>query len=149
MEAPQDPVYRRSNGAEKGRDGCRVPLPWTVDGSSYGFGDDGAHLPQPAWFAEHAVDVQDGAQDSMLELYRAALALRHRLHTDPGLEWRDSGPEVLHFERTGGWHVVVNLGTASAPLPAGEVLLTSAPLAGRMLPPDAAAWIRGSGTVTG
>ncbi|HEV7623918.1 MAG TPA: glycoside hydrolase family 13 protein [Amnibacterium sp.] len=145
----EDPIWIRSSHTEKGRDGCRVPLPWTASGSSFGFGDDGAHLPQPAWFAEHAVDAQDGAQDSMLELYRAALALRHRLHTDPGLEWRDSGPDVLHFERTGGWHVVVNLGTASAPLPAGEVLLTSAPLAGRMLPADAAAWIRGSGTVTG
>ena len=33
----QDPTFFRSKGVEKGRDGCRVPLPWT-DGGSFGFG---------------------------------------------------------------------------------------------------------------
>ena len=32
----QDPAYFRSKGAEKGRDGCRVPLPWTVGGCRSG-----------------------------------------------------------------------------------------------------------------
>ena len=47
----QDPVFSRSRGAEKGRDGCRVPLPWTAVGPSFGFGPGAAHLPQPAWLA--------------------------------------------------------------------------------------------------
>jgi alpha-glucosidase len=145
----EDPIWLRSRHTEKGRDGCRVPLPWTTAGSSFGFGGDGAHLPQPGWFAEYAVDAQDGADGSMLELYRAALALRHRLSSDQDLAWRDSGPDVLHFERPGGWHVVVNLGSTPAPLPAGEVLLASAPLADGRLPVDASAWIRGSGAVSG
>ncbi|MCU1475170.1 glycoside hydrolase family 13 protein [Amnibacterium sp.] len=145
----EDPIWLRSQHTEKGRDGCRVPLPWTTDGSSFGFGGDGAHLPQPGWFAEHAVEAQDGTEGSMLELYRAALALRHRLLPDQDLVWRDSGPDVLHFERPGGWHVVVNLGSTPAPLPAGEVLLASAPLADGLLPGDASAWIRGSDPVTG
>ena len=34
----QDPVFRRSGGTDKGRDGCRVPLPWTTGGPSFGFG---------------------------------------------------------------------------------------------------------------
>ncbi|MGN6742441.1 MAG: glycoside hydrolase family 13 protein [Amnibacterium sp.] len=138
----EDPIWIRSEHTEKGRDGCRVPLPWTADGPSFGFGDGRAHLPQPAWFGEYAVERQDGAADSMLELYRAALAARHRLHTDPELTRHASTDAVLHFERSGGWHVVVNLGAAPAPLPAGEVLLASAPLEGGLLPPDSAAWVR-------
>jgi alpha-glucosidase len=145
----EDPIWLRSQHTEKGRDGCRVPLPWTTAGPSFGFGDDGAHLPQPGWFAEHAVEAQDGAEGSMLELYRAALALRHRLRGEQDLAWRDSGQDVLHFERPGGWHVVVNLGTSPAPLPTGEVLLASAPLADGRLPGDASAWIRGSDAVSG
>ena len=80
-ENRQDPTFFRSPGEDIGRDGCRVPLPWTADGSSFGFGDDGAHLPQPAWFADLAVAVQDGDPASTLELYRRALALRHELQT--------------------------------------------------------------------
>jgi len=144
----EDPIWLRSQHTEKGRDGCRVPLPWTVDGPSFGFGGDGAHLPQPAWFREVAVEAQDGVEGSMLELYRAALALRRRLHTDPELAWHEEGAGVLHFARSGGWHVVLNLGTEPAPLPAGEVLLASAPLRDGALPPDAAAWLR-TGVVSG
>ena len=50
-------------GWTSGRDGCRVPLPWTRSGSSFGFGDDGAHLPQPAWFGAVSVQAQDGDHD--------------------------------------------------------------------------------------
>jgi alpha-glucosidase len=35
-EVLQDPVWERSGHEEKGRDGCRVPIPWTVDGPSAG-----------------------------------------------------------------------------------------------------------------
>ena len=48
----QDPTFFRSPGVDVGRDGCRVPLPWTSTGDSFGFGADGAHLPQPSWFGE-------------------------------------------------------------------------------------------------
>ena len=58
---------------EKGRDGCRVPLPWTADGPSYGFGPKLGHLPQPDWFAAYAVSVQEADPDSTLNLYRQAL----------------------------------------------------------------------------
>lgn len=44
----EDPMHFRSGGTDPGRDGCRVPLPWTQDGSSYGFGSAGEPwLPQP------------------------------------------------------------------------------------------------------
>ncbi|MFP3686195.1 hypothetical protein SB847_21060, partial [Bacillus sp. SIMBA_026] len=68
----QDPSFFRNKGVEIGRDGCRVPLPWTPDGSSFGFGAGSAHLPQPAWFADYAVSTQEGVEGSTLELYRKA-----------------------------------------------------------------------------
>ena len=66
----QDPVFSRSRGAEKGRDGCRVPLPWTAVGPSFGFGPGAAHLPQPAWFGSLSVEAQERDPASILWLYR-------------------------------------------------------------------------------
>jgi alpha-glucosidase len=43
----QDPMWERTGRRVKGRDGCRVPLPWTTDGPSFGFGDHDAHLRSP------------------------------------------------------------------------------------------------------
>lgn len=142
-DARQDPTFFRNPGVDKGRDGCRVPLPWARTGSSFGFGPGPAHLPQPQWFAEYSVEAQDGQQDSTLELYRSALRLRRQLQTAETLEWVDTGrDDVLAFRRPGGWVTVTNFGTAEAPLPAGEVLLTSAPLRDGQLPGEATAWIR-------
>ncbi len=69
-ERIQDPAFLRSGGAERGRDGCRVPLPWTADGPSFGFGTDPAHLPQPAWFGPLSVEAQEHDSTSTLVLYR-------------------------------------------------------------------------------
>ena len=55
----QDPTFFRSPGVDVGRDGCRVPLPWARSGSSFGFGADGAHLPQPSWFGEYSVEAEE------------------------------------------------------------------------------------------
>ena len=62
----QDPAFFRSGGSEKGRDGCRVPLPWTVDGPSFGFGDGPAHLPQPEWFGSCSVQAEEADSSSTL-----------------------------------------------------------------------------------
>jgi alpha-glucosidase len=139
----QDPVHARTGGAEKGRDGCRVPLPWTVDGGSYGFGSNGAHLPQPAWFAGCSVQAQDADHGSTLWLYRTALGLRRTLRTDERLAWVSSGrPDVLHLTRPNGWQSITNFGAAPVALPAGKVLVASGPLTGGRLPPDTTAWLR-------
>jgi hypothetical protein len=77
-----------------------VPLPWKVEGTSFGFGDGGSHLPQPDWFSKYAVEAQDGTEGSTLELYRTALKLRRELQTSEDLEWVENGnPDVLHFRR--------------------------------------------------
>lgn len=148
-EQRQDPGFFR--GAEfdgLGRDGCRVPLPWTASGSSYGFGAEGAHLPQPEWFAEYAVDVEAADPSSTLSLYREALRLRHLLQTEETLEWIDTGrADVLRFTRPNGWQVVSNFGTEPFDLgdAAADVVLASAPLDASALPGEATAWIAPAG----
>lgn len=138
----QDPVYFRTEGSDFGRDGCRVPLPWTREGRSFGFGAGGSHLPQPPWFGVCSVEAQEHDDASTLTFYRNALALRRRL-TQPGsLAWaEETDPAVLHFSRPGGWHVITNFTDHSVPLPDGELLIASGPLTNGALPPDTTAWV--------
>jgi len=140
-ESLEDPMASRST-TEKGRDGCRVPLPWTMDGPSYGFGSQVGHLPQPDWFDRYAVSGQECASDSTLNLYRRALALRGHLFAGTDLAWVASEPSVLHFERPGGVRCVTNFGVEPIVLPDGDVLLSSGRLADGRLPRDATAWLR-------
>ncbi len=73
----EDPAFFRTGGEEKGRDGCRVPLPWEASSPGFGFSPDGeTWLPQPASWARLAVDAQTGEDDSTLEFYREAIRLR-------------------------------------------------------------------------
>jgi alpha-glucosidase len=145
--ARQDPIWVRSGGRRWGRDGTRVPLPWTTDGGSYGFGDGGAWLPQPAGWGSHAVEAQDGDDASFLELYRQALRLR-RTHPALGgtntVDWHDAPrDDVLLFTRSPGFGCVVNFGPVPVPIPLrGQVLLASddADFDG-MLAPFGAVWL--------
>jgi alpha-glucosidase len=137
----EDPIASRST-TEKGRDGCRVPLPWSLDEPSYGFGSRSAHLPQPEWFGAYAVSVQQADPDSTLNLYRRALTLRGQLFAGTDLRWVESEPSVLHFERANGVRCVTNFGAAPVALPPGQVLLGSAPLDDGRVPGDTTAWIR-------
>ncbi len=138
----QDPQWFRSGGTKFTRDGCRVPLPWTSAGSSFGFGPGGAHLPQPSWFGEYSVERAEGDVDSTLHLYRKALKLRKTLLTIEKYEWvRTWNRNVLHFKRPNGWHCITNFGSKPVKLPKGEVVLSSAPLVGGKLPADASAWV--------
>jgi alpha-glucosidase len=138
----QDPIPRRSNGTEKGRDGCRVPLPWTRTGPSLGFGAGGTTLPQPPEFAAFAVQAEDGDPASTLTLYRRALSLRREFGSAGRLTWIEDARGVLHLARPGGWHSVTNFGAGPVALPAGAVVLASASLDGGRLPANATAWVR-------
>ncbi|GAB3396875.1 glycoside hydrolase family 13 protein [Humibacter soli] len=143
--ARQDPTWFRTNGERYGRDGCRVPLPWTADGPAYGFNDTGASwLPQPDEWAGLARDVEESDPLSTLSLYRRLLSEREARALGAGeLEWVDGlGDDVVAF-RNGDVTVVANLGTASVPLPAGKVIVSSEPLSGSELPADTAAWLAG------
>jgi alpha-glucosidase len=144
----QDPMHFRSGGVDPGRDGCRVPLPWSGDAPPFGFGPAGTQpwLPQPVSWAPLTVAAQERDPGSTLHLYRDMLRLRRELTAldDGGLAWIDDGsPDVLAFRRGTDFACLVNTGTVPAALPAhAEVLLASAPVIDGMLPPDAAAWLR-------
>jgi alpha-glucosidase len=141
----QDPVWERTGGTLRGRDGCRVPLPWTRTGSSFGFGDNGSWLPQPAEFGRYSVEAQDGVNGSTLEMYREALRLRRRHPALHGSEfaWRDAPEGLLIFDRGESFRCIVNLSQASHPvnLEGLTVLLASTPFTGSGLPPDHAIWL--------
>lgn len=143
-EVLQDPIWEQTGHVRKGRDGCRVPLPWTTTGPSYGFGPGAAWLPQPSSFAAYAVEAQAEAEGSTLELYRMALRLRRKLLEGETLTWTPDAPAgVLDFTRSETWRCMTNLGAGPVPLPPGEVLLTStsSPLDGTTLPPDTTVWL--------
>jgi alpha-glucosidase len=138
----QDPTFFRSPGQDLGRDGCRVPLPWTSTGESFGFGDGGAHLPQPAWFAADSVETQDGTEGSTLTLYRRALALRHELQSAEQLTWVETGrPDVLWFTRPNGWSVVTNFGTTPFELGGAAPVLSSSDSSGDVVPGETTVWL--------
>ncbi|WNB87523.1 glycoside hydrolase family 13 protein [Cellulomonas sp. ATA003] len=149
----QDPAWFRSGHAERGRDGCRVPLPWSADAPGFGFSPTGVTwLPQPASWAAYAADAQDGVPGSTLETYRAALRLRRELDLGTGsLAWVDglagAEPDRVVALANRDVLVVANLGDAPVALPAGaEVLLSSADLdadgATVLVPSDVTVWAR-------
>jgi alpha-glucosidase len=138
--AMQDPAWSRSGLS---RDGCRVPLPWQSDpAGTYGFSPPGSAppwLPVPPGWGEFA------GRD---ELCRAALTIRNTLladgtlSADDEIEWTADPDGRLVARRRNGFALVVAMGDAAVRLPAGEVLLTSAPPTGDgVLPADAAAWL--------
>ncbi|PWU53617.1 alpha-glucosidase [Micromonospora sp. S4605] len=147
-ELRQDPMYHRSGGVDPGRDGCRVPIPWTGDEPPFGFSPDGAAapwLPQPADWKDRTVRAQTGDPTSMLELYRAAIRIRraHPALGDGTMAWLPAPDGVLAFHRPPGFTCLVNLSAAAVPLPPhAERLLASGPLDDDLLPPDTAVWLR-------
>ena len=140
-DARQDPMWQRSGHTTPGRDGCRVPLPWSGDAPPYGFSPARRQpwLPQPADWARYTVERQATDPTSMLSLYRAALRHRRGFET-AGFRW-SSGPRDVLCWRRGDHTVVVNLGRDSVPLPAGRVVVASGPLDDGV-PADTAAWLR-------
>jgi len=149
-DARQDPTWVRSGHTVRGRDGCRVPVPWSGDSASYGFGPgEAAWLPQPDDWAGLGAEHQTGVAGSTLELYRTLLRTRRELHLGRGtLTWIDEyGEDVLAFSVTateGAMTVLANLGREALPLPDGAtVLASSQPLEpGAPLRTDETVWLR-------
>ncbi|MFP5023279.1 glycoside hydrolase family 13 protein [Pseudonocardia phyllosphaerae] len=153
-----DPTWELSGHTDRGRDGCRVPLPWVAGEPGFGFAATAPTsapaepwLPQPPVFARHAADVVEADPDSTLHLYRDALAIRraHPALGGGGLTWQDSPTGTLAFSRTGddgsgGFTALVNVSSAPVSLPEdAEVLLTSGPLTARgEVPADTTVWLR-------
>lgn len=147
LDVLQDPMHFRSGGTDPGRDGCRVPLPWSGSAAPYGFSArEDAHtwLPQPGDWAGLTASAQAADTGSILRLYRDALATRRAEPSlgDGPLAWLDTPAGVLAFSR-GDVACVVNLGAEPVGLPAHEdILLASGPLIGGRLPQDTTVWLR-------
>jgi len=147
-EMRTDPMYPRSGFVDPGRDGCRVPLPWSGVESPFGFSPPGSAapwLPQPADWKDRTVQAQTGDPHSMLELYRSAIRIRRGQAAlgDGAMRWLPSAPGVLAFARDPGFVSVTNLSSTPVDLPDHqEILLASGQLEGDRLPPDTTAWLR-------
>lgn len=144
-EVLDDPAFFRSKGRSRGRDGCRVPLPWSDTEPPYGFGSSAnTWLPQPSDWAKLSVQAQDRDPASTLNLYREALRLRWRIGAEGAAElcWHeDFGNEVLYFT-IGSFGVLVNFSQQPVVLPPqAMVLLASSPLENNMVPGDTAVWM--------
>ncbi len=148
-ERLQDPMVVRSGGVDPGRDGCRVPLPWSGSAPPFGFSPQDRHadpwLPQPSSWSALTVEAQRADDTSMLALYRRALAIRR---TDPDLAgeaftWLPSGPDVLAFRRGHRFVSITNFSAGEVRGPEGaELLLASHELRDGHLPADSTGWWR-------
>jgi len=140
-EFRQDPAWFRTG--KPGRDGCRVPIPWSGSTPPFGFGPGEGQpwIPQPTGWAGLTVAAQEADPDSTLAFYRAALAARREFSETAGerVELVEAGADVVCFRR-GPVTVALNCGSEPAPLPEGTVLMASGPV-GDSLPPDTAVWV--------
>ncbi len=155
----KDPIFFRSGGLRSGRDGCRIPLPWTTtteDGSAWGFspaGTGASWLPQPAGWEDLSVERQAVDPTSTLRLYREALLVRResRVLGRAGARLERRGDLLAVHVGEGGPGAVtcfVNMGHEDTAVPAGaEVLLVSEPSVDHgdgwvHLPASTAVWVR-------
>jgi alpha-glucosidase len=147
-DARQDPTWVRSGHEQRGRDGCRVPIPWEADAPSCGFGPGPlTWLPQPDGWCDYALDRQVGVPGSTVELYRAALQQRAERGLGTGsLAWVEGfGDDVIAFVN-GRTLVVANLGDAPVSLPGDVRLLVASTdlpddVSGLQLPADVTVWL--------
>jgi alpha-glucosidase len=145
-EVLQDPVWERSGHTHRGRDACRIPVPWSGTEAPYGFSTTAATwLPMPDGWAGLTAEAQAGDPTSMQSLYRTALALRAAspAFDRESLAWLPAPDGCLAFRRPGGLVCLVNLSGAAVPLPEGNVLLASIDVGDGTLPDDAAVWLAG------
>jgi alpha-glucosidase len=143
-EVLQDPVWERSGYEERGRDGCRVPMPWSGDAPPFGFSEStDVWLPMPPEWAALTVAAQERDPDSTLGFFRRAIELRHERQSIGGaVEFLDSPPDVVILRGDDGVTCVLNAGPSPVPLPHGDLLIASAAVVDGELPPAAAAWVR-------
>ena len=156
----QDPLWERTGHQFKGRDGCRVPLPWEDDSPSFGFSSSTeTWLPQPCWFSQYAVNKEERDSRSCLSLYRDALTYREKfVATDDELDIRwvelpdASSSNGLCWELPSGMRVMVNFSSREAlPLPKKFKIIVSSNLnlslrgyersQRHLLPPESAVWL--------
>jgi alpha-glucosidase len=149
-ELRQDPIFGRTGGERLGRDGCRVPLPWSGTAAPFGFGPAGEPwLPQPASWADLTAERQSDDPGSTLAYYRSVLHAR-RINPalgDGELSWLPMPEGVLAFRRGDEFTCVTNFTDSTVELPAAlrgaQVLLSSSPSAAGTVAPATTVWLAG------
>ena len=144
----QDPMWHRSGGVDPGRDGCRVPMPWSGAQPPYGFSPNAEAqlwLDQPDDWASLSVAAQTDDPESMLSLYRTGLDIRRQAPwgVRSELTWLDYGDDVIAFMR-GRCASSASSTSGAQPieLPLGaDVLIASAGLIGNAVPQDTTVWL--------
>ena len=58
------------------------------------------------------------------------------------LSWRASPPDVVAFERPGGWLSMTNFGEHPVPMPEGRLVIASRALDGLELPAETTVWLQ-------
>jgi alpha-glucosidase len=141
----QDPTWERSGFTDRGRDGCRVPLPWSGDEPPFGFSPAAATdpwLPQPPAWKTLTVQALSNDPASTLALYRRALALRRNLLSDlpESLDRIDLVNDTLTITRGERFICTVNFAPVPAPLPTPGTVLLASDVIGDAIPPYACVW---------
>ncbi|WP_035763832.1 glycoside hydrolase family 13 protein [Arthrobacter sp. H20] len=143
----QDPAYHRTGGNRLGRDGCRVPLPWTTEGPSLGYSPNGqSWLPQPEGWAALSREAQQSDPQSVLSLYKKALSTRRQHGLGSGsLAWAEnhSTDTCLAFVNN-DILIILNMGDTEYLIPDLPVLVRSdmASTSSRMLAPEECIWLQ-------
>lgn len=134
----QDPIFFRTKGVQKGRDGARVPLPWSGENAPFGFTAGKPWLPLQDSWRKYTVENELKDPNSSLNLYKQALQLRRKLFIGAGdISWIENG-ELLSYQR-GKMKVILNTSESPHPI-SGKVVLASQKL-DDFLPPKSAVWI--------
>lgn len=123
----QDPTFFRTNGETKGRDGARIPMPWSGSTTPFGFTSGKPWLPLPSDWKDLTVEIQSATKGSSLALYKAALKSRREIFIGASdFAWDATQIEtgLLGYSR-GGVQVFLNSGSKPIRLAAKEIILGS------------------------
>lgn len=142
----RDPRFKP--GEYIGRDGARIPMPWKHLKPSFGFSNrTRIWLPQPSNYRDYAIDKQSQTPNSMLQLYREVLKLRHRFRLGTAKLRAIKSPrgDIMMFQ-SGDLFMAINFGHMPATLSvSGKVIIASHPdvtYADRVLPGNSAIWLK-------
>lgn len=157
-EFREDPIFFRTKGKDKGRDGARIPIPWDSS-SEFGFTTGRPWLPIPPEWISKSVSNQERDKESHLNFYRESLRIRSKHpalknSSDYEIHWLPAPDGVIAFERRPGFVLYANTtgGALTLDLPTldssaeFQILLSSRPgtklTPGRLtIPGDTTCWL--------
>jgi alpha-glucosidase len=117
-EDVKDPIGRTGWPKEKGRDGERTPMQWNTAANA-GFSKKAPWLPVPPSYKTHNVATESKDPNSVLNLYKRVLALRHTneaLLEGSYIALNEDDPNVMSYLRSyKGTGVLVVLNMSDAP----------------------------------